>query len=557
MLPAVMLSAVFSFLMLVYAPVEIYASNIQDFSFDIYDLFKYMPVLAILLFVFLVLIFFVLRLISEKLYAISLLLFSAAFLATLIQGIFLIKDIPLLDGSNVDWNSFGKQRLITIIIWVVLFALAVLMFVKLKIKTIETITKSLGIIVLVFLIISISINLLTSPVILKEKYQTCMTGNNTLNMSKDQNMVILLLDSIDGQAFQQIIEEHPEYKEVFADFTSFTNTLSGYPYTTRAVPLLLFGKWYDNSTYYPYFIQDAIDESPLIHRLEEEDYDKSVYFEYIQRANIDYKRFSNFVPVERFNEPDKFCKMIIKLVGLKYLPYDLKKYCMLTSEDIYYDTLKTNEGENLDYYNFENEAFYDRICNTDVTFSKDKCFKFLYAQGAHGPHIFEPDMSETEDGNYQKSVEASITIAKQYLEKLKEAEVYDNSIIVILADHGVAKDESNEDWGKQNPFMLVKGLNEHHEFQTDDRPLSHGDMQNAYLKLLDGATSETCFDWKADYDEPRKFMMSGVVAEDEIHEYATLGHASDASELHETGNVYIFDWACVDAREKLEREKAG
>lgn len=40
-------------------------------------------------------------------------------------------------------------------------------------------------------------------------------------MSEDQNFVILLLDTVDSRTITELLDEHPEYSEVFRDFTYF------------------------------------------------------------------------------------------------------------------------------------------------------------------------------------------------------------------------------------------------------------------------------------------------------------------------------------------------
>ena len=57
-----------------------------------------------------------------------------------------------------------------------------------------------------------------------------------------------------------------------------------------------------------------------------------------------------------------------------------------------------------------------------------------------------------------------MTIAATYLEKLKKADSYDNSVIIIMSDHGY-DEEGTEEYGRQNPLLMIKGRNEHHDMQ--------------------------------------------------------------------------------------------
>ena len=553
--PAIWLSVAASFFVFLYEPVTLYVGNYLDLDYDIYDLLKYMPLIALGICIISILVFFILRKISDKVYTATLSLYFVALIASYIQGEYLVKDLPVMDGSEIDWSSFGGQRIITVIIWIILIVAVVLIWKFLKTDKLQKIIKTGSIVLFVFCLLSLVLTCTASKNAFKEKNITCMTADSAFEMSTDQNFIILLMDGVDAEVFTDVINENPEYKEVFEDFTYYPDTMAGYPYTSRAVPLIIFNKWYDNTVYYPYFLNDAVDESAFIERLESENYRKSIYFENFGRSNPDSARFENFRNVKRFKEPVKFCKMIVMLSGYRILPYDFKKYCELSTDDIYYDCLKTNEGEDIDYYEYQIEAFYNRVKNSQVALTDRKCFRFLYCSGAHYPYIYDADMNQIEEGSIGLNTEAAITVMNEYLKKLKDAGVYDNSIIFIMADHGMNKINPRSPDDKQNPMMLIKGLNEKHELCINNAPVSHGDLEEAYLKLLDGVSGDECFPYSEGDLRERRYMASTVLIEDTITEYMQTGFAADEETLVPTGNVYEFDWACVDEREALERAK--
>ena len=54
---------------------------------------------------------------------------------------------------------------------------------------------------------------------LEHKFSMINTTYGELEMSTDQNLVLLVLDTVDGDIMSQVIEHHPEYKETLSDFT--------------------------------------------------------------------------------------------------------------------------------------------------------------------------------------------------------------------------------------------------------------------------------------------------------------------------------------------------
>lgn len=88
-------------------------------------------------------------------------------------------------------------------------------------------------------------------------------------------------------------------------------------------------------------------------------------------------------------------------------------------------------------------------------------------------------MNEIENGTYEQSIEASMTIVATYLQKLKDSGVYDNTAIMILSDHGYNIEDDDSSEKRQHPILFVKGVGEHYdELQISSAPISQSD----YLK---------------------------------------------------------------------------
>lgn len=540
--PALLLSAGVAFLLFIYAPIDLYSANIMDFSFDLFDILQYFPLLAFCFFVLMSLISVFFSRASARIYAAYLAVFAVVFIALVVQGVFLTKNLPLLDGADIDWADYSKLKLSSAVVWGLSFVSALLIFLFWKKLRGSTLVSYIGGFGLLFLIVSLVTGCLSNTAVLTDKNDVFMTADGMMDASTNENFYILLLDSIDEKAFEDYLRHNPATEENLSDFTLFSNTLASYPYTTRAVPYILFGNVYDNSLYYPYWIEESVEHSEFMRALEEKGYNKNVFFEYIQRADIPEGMFGNFRSLDKFTDPVKFCKMIVKLTGLKYAPFSLKKYCVLTPDDIYFDTLKTSSDKSVDYYSFDNRDFYQRITTEDLTVSGKNQFSFLYVNGAHYPYLYDGTLNPIENGTYDDALRSSVEIINVFLKKLKDAGVYDNSVVVILADHGICLEEPTSSEKKQNPMLMIKGRGEAHEFRKNDAPVSHADLQQAFVSLCSGSSSGECFIWHEGDQRERIFYQSDVVAEDPITELKTNSHASDYSALKATGRIYEFDW---------------
>ena len=137
-----------------------------------------------------------------------------------------------------------------------------------------------------------------------------------------------------------------------------------------------------------------------------------------------------------------YFKNMTKLVGFKNAPFELKKYC-----EIYYKNFLADERDIVrdNIFRDDNDDFLKDINSATFTTSGDKFFKIYHVEGAHVPFVFDEKLNRVSDSNYKKSVEGSMYLAKEFIDRLKENGVYDNSVVIILADHGFSEEDIPED----------------------------------------------------------------------------------------------------------------
>ena len=534
LLPAAALLAAIGFLLFVYAPIELLMANGYEFCYTVYDIFKYMlPVFLGFILLGFVVCFTVYR-ISKKAYGVLLALLLAGLLILYVQGTFFASNLPALDGRKIIWSDFSYQRWISLGILIISLGIAFLLWKKGLIGKISNIIGFglLGMLVITSLMLIIQTGSYdpVSPVV--------HTAIGEMDLSDDENFIVFLVDAVDEEAFEYLLDAHPEYKDEFEDFTSFSNVTSGYPYTSRSIPFMLSGQWFENEQEFGDYFNSIVHSSPLFKALQKENYRMGFYDpEFFYVSDLP-DVFENVVTGFNLKYPDKFVRMQIKMAGYRYFPFDLKRFCYLTPEDIYIDTYVENTDFDAPKYSMDNDEFYADLKSRDVNVVSDKCFRYLYIRGAHEPFKYPSQSSAVEDNTYLSSVEYGMEIVGEYLNKLKEAGVYDNSVIIILADHGYVEDDVP--FGRQNPFMLIKGRNEKHEFTVNDAPVSHEDLTEAYSRLLAGADSFSLFDYKEDDSRSRRFLFFEYMKEDKMTEYYQNGHADDESTMVASGREFNF-----------------
>lgn len=545
-LPGVLMAAAISFLLFLYAPVDLYCSNIDEFWFDFDVLLRMAAMMFGIGLVTLTLLYLLAVWIHPYFYRIGLAVGLAVLLITYVQGNFLVGNLPVLDGTSIFWEDYSTLRTESVILCIVVLTIVALLFLLLKKQLFGKACMYISACLSLMLLVTAITEVFGSDA-LEPKLKLQISTKNEFVMSGEQNFVIFMLDAADSREFSYLLEQNPEYRDIFADFTYYENTVGAYSCTRYAVPYILSGKWYECDTSFEEYMEDLYDKSPLIEELENRNYRIGLYEPDLHAQNNDVLRFDNIFEAE-FKVKSYFgmARQELKLVGYRYAPYWLKKYCVL-KQAAFDEQLEAGEGSGEITASMENRVFLDHLNAGGITVDDtENSFKFIHLEGAHSPYVYDAEVNiiDESQGTYAQNMEASVTLAERYLSALKKSGTYDNTAIIVMSDHGFNQDIDNADMG-DNPFMrqcgllLIKGVGEKHDtMQISEAPVSYEDLQEAYRRLLDGAWSDTVFDCREGDHRDRRYLWYAVTDEDYLVEYQQTGYASDLSTMLPTGREF-------------------
>ena len=544
LLPGIILSAAIGFLVFLYAPVDLYCSNISEFWFGFGTLFIAALGMFVLSVAIMIVIYILCWLIHPVLYRIALAGGLVVLICTYVQGNFLIRNLPPLDGSTIDWNNYTVLRTEDYILWGIAAAVVILLAILLKKDLFEKVVSYAGGGLTLMLLITLVSVILTSGA-LKEKVHYQIGGDEEFAMSQEQNFVILLLDAVDSREFSKLIAENPDYYEAFQDFTYFENAAGAYSCTERSVPFILTGKWYENEMDFDEYVKQSYLESSLFAELSNRGYRVEYYDPETYMDDDMAALFSNVHRVKfKMSSYFKFAKQELKLIGFRYAPFDLKKKCIFKMAG-FNELALADDPEDKRTFTGADHEFAGRVEDAEITTeNNEKVFKYIHLDGAHVPFIYDENLNIIDEleGTYTMSVEASLKAAEDYLELLKKGNSYDNTVLIIMADHGYngsLEEMGDAAWMRQSPLLMIKGTGEHHDtMQVSEAPVSFEDLQEAYTRLLDGRQSEEVFDWKEGDVRERRFLWYSFLDEDHMVEYMQTGHAQDMDTMVPTGREY-------------------
>ena len=120
--PGIVLSIVFSFMLCVFAPLEMYFTNIDEFWFDVYLLLPVALICFAAAAVISVLVMLVLFLINRRVYQVGLIIEFIVFICTYIQGNYMVASLPALDGNKIDWSKYMGNIIAGVVMWIIIMA---------------------------------------------------------------------------------------------------------------------------------------------------------------------------------------------------------------------------------------------------------------------------------------------------------------------------------------------------------------------------------------------------------------------------------------------------
>lgn len=533
-----------SFTVFVFSIFELYLSNKNYFFFGGDDLVTFSFLLFITFSLCLYLSIICISLLNSKVSRFFITLIWSTAIALYVQGNFVPADYGMMDGTPIDWNLYTKEGFASVAVFVVIFAGAILCHILCKPDVSQRIILySSNIIISVQIVTLISLLIMNNGLLRPEEYVS--TTNDEFNLSKDENFIILMLDSFDSQAFNSILSDDcaSDYTDALADFTYYPDTTADYAFTDLAFPSLLSGELYYNDEPYGNYLDRAYTNSPLLKKLESDNWYCGIYTTSLFADNENVLRIDNCAKIKRTVSSHKRLAMFMyKLAGFRYLIQPLKQYCWFYPDDMRSELVDTGIS-GVDTFNFNNFMFYDGIDEMYPGMS-GKSFHLYHIDGTHPPFDISPDFIDTwannweEDGIYDEA-RAMMKLISKMLSKLKELGLYDKSTIIIMADHGYLQ-------VRQSPIFMVKGKSDSHAFTIDDsKQLAYADLQSIFGNILDGVETADrivdipvgmreriykYYEWNVDlgYDSYAR----------DLTEYKITGNCWDMNNVLPTGNVY-------------------
>lgn len=465
-------SLFFSFTLCFFAPLELYLTNRQEFWFDVQHFIAFPIILFIIVFLLLIVPGMVFGKKARCIW--TSFIFSTACLIY-IQGNFLNKNIGTMNGLTIEWEKYKLSFLFNWGIWFLFTVFFLILYTRNEI-VINKIVSYVSVCIVLIQFFTVIVLFAMDKSDNSDRY---LSMKNIYDVSTDENIIVFILDTFDDRYFDELLEDEPEIIEKFDGFTQYTNFTGGYGTTLYSMGYLLTGEYLLNQKgYLEEDINFLYENTVTYEKLKKQGYDLNIYtYDYL----IPYKlktELSNYCDGD--SEVISYVDLlqnIYKLVACKYLPDSFKQHCWLVGNE--FENLRVVNGE-YPQQSFSNVEFYNGLLNNKLTTKENKEFKIIHLDGVHKPYNIDENaqLLTRGDSSREACTKGCIKIIHEYMNEMKISGTYDNSSIIITADHGYY------DYGIiSNPVLLVKPKSAHGELKFSNACISQKDFHASILSL--------------------------------------------------------------------------
>lgn len=482
-----------SFFVFVFAPMEMYFSSKDYFFFGGMEILKYTLCFGMLAFAIISFAIIVIELRNTTVWKYVISFVVSTFLLFYFQGNFWLVNYGALDGEKVDWSKYYIEGVIDSLLWISVWIMAIVATHKIAWKKIENLYKYVCICVLLIQSVTL-ITLFVNNDGINKTPEYLSTNEHEFEYSRDDNLIVIMLDSFDATVLSEIVngEDGDTYRDILKNFTFYPDTIGMYSYTALAVPYILTGDEYLNDMTYGKYLEQAYSNSPVLNKAKEEKWRIGIYnVTTLPQTEISLVAENVKLVHNTASSHRRLLKYYYKLIAYKYMPQIFKQYFWLYPDEMI-SGLIDNE-ENVTVFSEDNFVFRNNCRDAISGDSSQPTFRFYTLFGAHQPYhtTEEFEYSDEETDVYQTS-KGVLKMLDEYLDGLRKEGVYDNSNIVVLADHGILN--------RVNPMYMIKYAGTEEDFSTSDIAFSYSEVQRVFLGLMDGL----------DKNEIEKTMISNV-----------------------------------------------
>ena len=412
-------------------------------------------------------------------------------------------------------------------------------------------------------------------------------NKKAMSYSKNgKNIVVFFIDALSGDEIFDIQKRNPEVLEKFDGFTNYVNTISISPQTHSSVSSLFGG--HDFSVPSKFFQTEGggnlIQKTDIAYEhffanMKKEGADVTIADPQMTEKGCNLNN-GNFNCVSSSDYNSFYLSQnemnVLKLPSSIEVPLFFEMLSIFNSiQMIFHKKYSRIMDDIFDFPDISKISLFATLPQiSSVEDSSETKVKYLYTLGVHLPNFLNSDCKiigalqlakNSMEENYYQSAKCSLIFISNFILWLKQNNIYDNTKIIIVSDHGVGFKSKYADeilekqvkklnqpkdftYKRTIATLLVKDYKERGSLKADTRLMSNGDVPSIVCSGL----SPSCPEF---YKDPiknninRKFVYHYFVRERYVFDtlsrattYKILAEIEVSGDLYKKENVRIKDF---------------
>jgi len=417
-------------------------------------------------------------------------LLVALYVALWAQGSLFVWDYGSFDGSSIDWSEHSRKGAIELALFAAALALAL--------------TKPDWVRARALLITAIVLALQLAALADQVRHNAPFPGKpprsfagetieSVSHYSRDLNVIIVVLDALQSNTFSKAMDD-PELRDAMPPgFTYYRDAVSQFGRTEFSLPSMLLSTMIPEVPHVRGWIRDQMPQS-LPARLTERGFDavmvsfwtaipcgtEELGYECVRHRTLVEPLMAN--ALLREDVSNMFALGLFRLS-----PHFFKSWVYNDGRSrvpkLYPTREATVRNSKIWHHSRTDLAVLDLLTASAVADALAPQFRLLHFFAAHNPSTLNKNCEYPGDGASKSVTKTSHCILSrlyEFLHRLDEIGVYDQSLIFVVADHG-----GHIGHWKGVPVFLAKPRGDRQPFRTSELPVSLCDVPSSVFDALE------------------------------------------------------------------------
>jgi len=357
-----------------------------------------------------------------------------------IQGNLIVGDYGLLNGQDIDWSDHAWRNRHELLLWVALPLFAILA----ARKVFPIAAFGSGALIAVQLAL-IAVTAVRADPEARAKWQG--PPAQIFELSSTQNVFHLVLDGFQSDVFHDIVDaDRAGIDRRFSGFTFYANHSGAFPTTIVSIPAMLTGSVYRNNEPLQRYIRKQFERASLFNVMSAQGYqvDAITGLVYQKTGATNYYRLPT--PYVTYDAYTRFAAWQLADLSLfRHSPHVLKPRIYNEQawrlQNIFGKTSAETTARR--FMPVNGQAFLKDFTGSMTVAHDRPVYKFMHVGVPHWPMTLDAEceyigVKRNTREFYIGQARCGVRRVGEFLDRLRELDLYDTSLVVISSDHGVA-----------------------------------------------------------------------------------------------------------------------